>query len=66
MHKLQICLWIFAKFIGNVSISTFPQQSIVFFQENSAMAQEYDKYRESSYSQYPTDDKKYECQNRSI
>jgi hypothetical protein len=25
------------------------------------MAQEYDKYRDSSYSQYPTDDKKYEC-----
>jgi hypothetical protein len=28
---------------------------------NTAMAQEYDKYRDSSYSQYPTDDKKYEC-----
>jgi hypothetical protein len=28
---------------------------------NSAMAQEYDKYGDSSYSQYPTDDKKYEC-----
>ena len=26
-----------------------------------AMAQEYDKYGEGSYSQYPTDDKKYEC-----
>ena len=26
-----------------------------------AMAQEYDKYGDSSYSQYPTDDKKYEC-----
>ena len=26
------------------------------------MAQEYDKYGDSSYSQYPTDDKKYECQ----
>ena len=29
---------------------------------NPAMAQEYDKYGDSSYSQYPTDDKKYECQ----
>ena len=29
---------------------------------NTAMAQEYDKYGDSSYSQYPTDDKKYECQ----
>jgi hypothetical protein len=28
---------------------------------NPAMAQEYYKYRDSSYSQYPTDDKKYEC-----
>ena len=25
------------------------------------MAQEYDKYGDSTYSQYPTDDKKYEC-----
>jgi hypothetical protein len=29
---------------------------------NTAFAQEYDKYGDSSYSQYPTDDKKYECQ----
>jgi hypothetical protein len=28
---------------------------------NTVMAQEYEKYRDSSYSQYPTDDKKYEC-----
>jgi hypothetical protein len=28
---------------------------------NPAMAQEYDKYLDSSYSQYPTEDKKYEC-----
>ena len=28
---------------------------------NAAMAQEYDKYRDNYYSQYPTDDKKYEC-----
>ncbi len=28
---------------------------------NSALAQEYDKYRDSYYSQYPTEDKKYEC-----
>ena len=28
---------------------------------NTAMCQEYDKYGDSSYSQYPTDDKKYEC-----
>ena len=29
---------------------------------NPAMAQEYDKYGDSSYSTYQTDDKKYECQ----
>ena len=28
---------------------------------NTAEAQEYDKYRDSSYSQYPTDDNKYQC-----
>ena len=28
---------------------------------NTAMAQEYDKYGDNSYSTYPTDDKKYEC-----
>ena len=28
---------------------------------NTAMAQGYDKYVDSTYSQYPTDDKKYEC-----
>ena len=29
---------------------------------NTAFAQEYDKYGDSSHSTYPTDDKKYECQ----
>ena len=28
---------------------------------NLVMAQEYDKYEDSSYSQIPTEDKKYEC-----
>ena len=28
---------------------------------SNVMAQEYDKYGDSSYSKYPTDDKKYEC-----
>jgi len=37
------------------------QQQQNSFLLNQAMAQEYDKYRDSSYSQYPTDDKKYEC-----
>jgi len=34
------------------------QQHNIF---SNVMAQEYDKYGDSSYSQYPTDDKKYEC-----
>jgi hypothetical protein len=28
---------------------------------SNVMAQEYDKYRDSAYSQYPTDDNKYQC-----
>ena len=31
------------------------------FNSNAAFAQGYDTYGDSSYSQYPTDDKKYEC-----
>jgi len=31
------------------------------FLRSTALAQEDDKYRDISYSQYPTDDKKYEC-----
>jgi hypothetical protein len=34
---------------------------VPFLNNNSALAQEYNKYGDSSYSQYPTDDKKYEC-----
>jgi hypothetical protein len=43
--------------IGSL-IMLVPFTSINFSNVN---AQEYDKYRDSSYSQYPTDDKKYEC-----
>jgi len=36
--------------------------AIPLFNNNTvAIAQEYDKYQDSYYSQYPTDDKKYEC-----
>ena len=31
------------------------------FSNRVAMAQEYDKYGDSHYSQYPTEEKKYEC-----
>ena len=33
----------------------------LFNNNTVANAQEYDKYGDSYYSQYPTDDKKYEC-----
>jgi hypothetical protein len=35
--------------------------AIPLFNNNAAFAQGYDTYGDSSYSQYPTDDKKYEC-----
>ena len=41
-----------------VLVSFLNQQQNSF---SNVMAQEYDKYGDSSYSQYPTDDKKYEC-----
>ena len=41
-----------------VMLSTIP---IINNNNTVATAQEYDKYGDSSYSQYPTDDKKYEC-----
>ena len=44
-----------------VMLAVMPFLNNNSFLSNPAMAQEYDKYRDSSYSQYPTDDKKYEC-----
>jgi hypothetical protein len=44
-----------------VMLSIMPFLNNNSFLSNPAMAQEYDKYGDSSYSQYPTDDKKYEC-----
>ncbi len=35
---------------------------VPFLNNKAAMTQEYDKYEDSSYSQYPTGDKPYECQ----
>ena len=35
---------------------------VPFLNNNAAMTQEYDKYEDSSYNQYPTGDKPYECQ----
>ena len=48
------------KFIDNVSSDAIVNHNIV---SNAAMAQEYDDnyYEIDNYSQYPTEDKKYEC-----
>jgi hypothetical protein len=57
MHKSVITFGLLASSL--VMLSMMP----LFNNNNNtvAMGQEYDKYRDSSYSQYPTDDKKYEC-----
>ena len=43
-------------------LAAAPFANLNIFSNTSAMAQEYDKYGDSSYSTYQTDDKKYECQ----
>ena len=57
-EKIIIYFWTFGKFISNVAVMLFLNQNNSF---SNVMAQEYDKYGDSSYSQIPTDDKKYEC-----
>ena len=58
MHKSALTFGLLASTL--VMLSAMP----LFNNNNNfsnVMAQEYDKYGDSSYSQYPTDDKKYEC-----
>ena len=55
MHKSILTFGLLASSL--VMLSVLP-----FLNNNSAMAQGYDIYRDNGYySQYPTDDKKYEC-----
>jgi hypothetical protein len=42
-------------------LSIMPVLNNNSFSNTVAMAQGYDTYGDNSYSQYPTDDKKYEC-----
>src|SRR5215204_5475329 len=58
MHKSALTFGLLASSLVMLAIMPFLNQNNSF---SSAMAQEYDKYGDSSYSQYPTDDKKYEC-----
>jgi hypothetical protein len=56
MYKSQLFTF------GLLASSLVMLSAMPLFSNNTvAMAQEYDKYGDSSYSQYPTDDKKYEC-----
>ena len=58
MHKSTLTFGLLASSLVMLTIMPFLNQNNSF---SNAMAQEYDKYGDSSYSQYPTDDKKYEC-----
>ena len=58
MHKSILTFGLLASSIVMLMIMPFLNQNNSF---SNVMAQEYDKYGDSSYSQYPTDDKKYEC-----
>ena len=58
MKKSLFTFGFLASSIVMLVIIPFLNQNNSFF---NVMAQEYDKYGDSSYSQYPTDDKKYEC-----
>jgi hypothetical protein len=54
MHKSILTFGLLASSL--VMLSAMP-----LFNNNAAFAQGYETYGDSSYSQYPTDDKKYEC-----
>src|SRR6187431_2955223 len=58
MHKSALTFGLLASSLVMLVIMPFPNQNNNF---SNVMGQEYDKYGDSSYSQYPTDDKKYEC-----
>ena len=61
MHKSRLTFGLLASSLIMLVIMPFLNNSNNSFPNTVAMAQEYDKYRDSYYSQYPTDDKKYEC-----
>ena len=58
MHKARVFSFGLITSLFMILTAPFANLNIL---SNTAMAQEYDKY-EDSYSTYPTDDKKYECQ----
>ena len=56
MHKSVFTFGVLITSLVMLAILPFLNNS-----NNAAMAQGYDNYGDSYYSQYPTDDKKYEC-----
>ena len=58
MRKSALTFGLLASSLVMLVIMPFLNQNNNF---SNVMGQEYDKYGDSSYSQYPTDDKKYEC-----
>ena len=58
MHKSALTFGLLASSLVMLVIMPFLNQNNSF---SNVMAQEYDKYGDSFYSQYQTDDKKYEC-----
>jgi Collagen triple helix repeat (20 copies) len=59
VNKSLFTFGLLASSLVMLVIMPFLNQSNSF--SNLVMAQEYDKYEDSSYSQYPTDDNKYQC-----
>jgi Collagen triple helix repeat (20 copies) len=57
MHKSALTFGLLASSLVMLGVTPFLNNNNFA----NVMAQEYDKYGDSSYSQYPTDDKKYEC-----
>jgi hypothetical protein len=59
MHKSTLTFGLLASSLVMLSVMPLLNQNNGIL--NPAMAQGYNNYGDSSYSQYPTDDKKYEC-----
>ena len=58
MRKSALTFGLLTSSLGMLAIMPLLNQNNSFF---NVMAQEHEKYEDSSYSQYPRDDKKYEC-----
>src|SRR5215207_2515239 len=62
MHKSVYTFGLLASSLVMLLVMPFLNNNNNSFLSNTTvMAQDYDKYGDSSYSKYPTDDKKYEC-----